>query len=115
MGYFSRFSPFRAIRDLRRFLGTRQPHELYFLFAAIAITAFFIFAIATDSRYRPAYQPNIIYVQQWPANRSETQILAQQKIDEAARLKRVAAEQKDAAERQAGYKRLDDKLKRWGI
>ena len=40
MRFFSRFSPVIAYRDLRFFLGSRQPHELWFLVAAMAITGF---------------------------------------------------------------------------
>lgn len=115
MGYFSRFSPVRAIRDLRFFLAQRQPYELGFLALAMAITGFLIFAFMHDSYEEPVYRPNIIYVQQWRADRTDAQIIAQQKIDEPIRQKELAEQRKADEERRAGFRRLDEKLKRWGL
>lgn len=115
MGFFGRFSPVRAYRDLRFFLSQRQPYELGFLALAMAITGFFIYAFAHDSYAEPVYRPNIIYVEQWPANRTDAEIIAQQKIDEPIRQRELAAQRKADEERRAGFKRLDDKLKRWGL
>lgn len=115
MRFFSRFSPVAAYRDLRFFLGSRQPHELWFLVAAMAITGFLIFAFFKDSRMEREYRPQITYVQQWPADRSDAQIRAQQAIDEP--IKRAALAEQKAAEdkRKAEFKRVDDALTKWGI
>lgn len=115
MKFFSRFSPVRAYRDLRLFLSQRQPYELGFLALAMAITGFFIFAFMRDSYAEPEYRPNIIYVQQWRADRTDAEIIAQQKIDEPIRQKALAEQRKADEERRAGFKRLDDKLKSWGL
>lgn len=112
---FTRFSPLRAIRDLRVFLSQRPPFEVVFLFLAMAITAVFIFAFAHDSHEDRVYRPDIIYVQQWPADRTDAQIIAQQKIDQAAKDKQLAAEEAQRKKVQADYKKLDDRLKGMGI
>ena len=39
VSYLARFSPFRAVADLRVFLSHRQPHELWFGILAIVLTA----------------------------------------------------------------------------
>lgn len=115
MGFFGRFSPVRAYRDLRFFLSHRQPYELGFLALAMAVTGFLIFAFMRDSYQEPVYRPNIIYVEQWRADRSDAEIIAQQKIDEPIRRKEIAEQKRLDDERRAGFRRLDEKLKRWGL
>lgn len=115
MGFFSRFAPLRAYRDLRFFLSQRQPYELWFLIAALMVTGFLVYAFAHDSYAEREYHPTIIYVEQWPADRTDAQIRAQQKIDAPIKA-RALAEQKarDAATR-ASFKRMDDKLTDMGL
>ena len=115
MWFFKRFSPIRAYKDLRLFLSHREPHELYFLIAAMVITGFFIYAFAKDSYAERAYRPEIIYVQQWPANRTEAQILAQQKIDGPIEAKRKAEIKAARERRQAQFRKLDKAMTDWGI
>lgn len=115
MHFFARMSPLRALRDLRLFLHQRQPHELLFLVLAIMITSFFMFAFVKDSHVEKVYKPNIIYVQQWRLDRSEAEIIAQQKIDQAQKDKDQAELEKQQAKTRAEFQRLDDRLKRWGI
>lgn len=107
------FSPILAYRDLRRFLGQRKPHELWFLLLSMTITMLILIGFKIDSTYQRAYHPNIIYVKSWPLNRSEAEILAQQKIDAAAKAKRDA--QIEAAEKkhQEQIKKIDDAVKGW--
>jgi hypothetical protein len=109
------FSIFRAYRDLRGFLLRRKPHELWFLLLAMVVTMVVIIAFDLDSNIPVPYHENIIYVQSWPANRSEAQILAQQKIDMAAKAKKDAAIAKAEAERQAQFKKLNDQLNAWHL
>lgn len=115
MSYFSRFSPVRAYKDLRLFLSYRRPYELGFLALAIAVTSFFIYGFAQDSYMEREYRPNIVYVEQWRADRTDAQIRAQQKIDKVSE-DQARAEQKAAEERnRAAFKRLDDKLTGMGL
>jgi len=115
MDFLRRFAPGRAYRDLRLFLATRQPYELGFLALAVAVTGFFVFAFAHDSAVPKVYRPDIIYVEQWPLTRTDAEIRAQQKIDGAAKTRRLAEQAEAEKERQASFKRLDDRLKRYGF
>lgn len=115
MRYLARFSPVVAYRDLRLFLSHRQPHELWFGILAILVTAAVLFAFVKDSRFERVYKPNIVYVQQWKADRSDDQIVAQQKADQPAIDKRRAEIEARQKDRQAQFKRLDDKLKAYGF
>ena len=114
MAFLRRFSPLRALLDLRRYLGSRSRHEVIFLFAALMVTILvatvFIVANQPDRIYR---KPDIIYVQSWPASRTDAEIVAQQKIDQK---KKQAEDKKKAAEdaaTRAAYKRLNDRLSPW--
>ncbi|MGE7206372.1 hypothetical protein ACQKJZ_11905 [Sphingomonas sp. NPDC019816] len=115
MSFFGRFSPVRAIRDLRVFLSQRHPVELVFLMVAVGITGFFIYAFARDDYVPVPYKPDIIYVEQWRADRSEAEILAQQKIDYVKKKERLAEEKAAKEQRQAEFKKVDDALTKWGI
>ncbi len=115
MSFFGRFSPMRAIRDLRFFLSQRQPYELVFLMIAVGITGFFIYAFARDDYVPVPYKPDIIYVEQWPADRTDVQIKAQQKIDYVKKKERLAEEKAAKDQRQAEFKKVDDALSKWGI
>lgn len=115
MQYLSRFSPVRAYKDLRRFFADRGPVELGFLVLAMAITLTLIWAFARDSDIEATYRPDIIYVEQYTLDRTDAQIVAQQKIDQVEKRKRVAEIERRAAERQAAFKRLDDKLESYGF
>ena len=115
MHFFSRLSPVRAYKDLRRFFADRGPVELGFLVIAMGITLTLIWAFAHDSNIESEYRPDIIYVEQYTLNRTDAEIIAQQKIDDAAKQQRLAELRKRDAERQAAFKRLDDKLKSVGL
>jgi hypothetical protein len=115
MSFFGRFSPVRAIRDLRFFLSQRQPNELVFLMIAVGITGFFIYAFARDDYVPVPYKPNIIYVEQWPADRTDVQIKAQQKIDYVKKKERLAEEKAAQDQRRAEFKKVDDALTKWGF
>lgn len=115
MSFLSRLSPIRAYKDLRFFLAQREPYELGFLLLAMLITGGVIAAFAGDSNIEAPYKRNIVYVEQWRADRTDAQITAQQKVDQAAREKTLAAQEAERRKTQAEFKRLDDRLKRLGI
>lgn len=98
---FSR--PSVAFSDLKAFLRNRDRDRwlggaLALLFTAIIIVVFFL-----DASVNTAPPPQIIYTDSWSANRTDAEIVAQQKEDQAAR---AAAQQ----ERQRQFKELQDKL-----
>jgi hypothetical protein len=115
MRYLSRFSPIRAYRDLRFFLASREPHELWFLVAAMAVTGFFIYGFYKDSYVEPVYRPQITYVQQWPLNRTDEEIRAQQAIDAPIRRRQLEEQRRAREARQAEFKKVDDAMERWGF
>ena len=115
MSFIQNLSPIRAINDLRRFLAQRQRHELGFLALSIVITGLLIAAFVKDSHFEREYKRNIIYVESWPASRSDTEIRAKQKIDSVEERRAKADYERRVKERQASFKRLDDKLKAWGL
>ena len=113
--FFARMSPLRAWRDLRFFLAGRGPQDLWFLAAAVAITSFLIYAFVVDSYAEKVYRPNIVYVQQWTLDRTDAQIVAQQKIDQAKKDKETAAQHAREEKLRLQFKKLDDQLNRMGI
>ena len=115
MTFFSRFNPLRAIRDLRAFLAQRKPYEVVFMGLAVAITWTVILVFARDTHVEREYKPDIIYVQSWPLNRSDAEIRAQQAKDLPAERARKAEIERRQKERQEKFKRIDDKLRSWGI
>jgi hypothetical protein len=115
MGFFSRFSPIAAYRDLRLFLSQRQPHELWFLIAALCVTSFLVYAFARDSYAEPEYKRTIVYVEQWSANRTDAEIVAQQKIDAPIKAKALAEQKAREDANRAAWKRMDDKMTAMGL
>jgi hypothetical protein len=116
MGFLNRINPFRAVMDLRRFLATRGKHELIFLFAAFVICTLIVSGFVIGSHVPKPYKPpEIIYVQSWRADRTDAEIIAQQKIDLEKKKIQDAKEAKFEAEKRASFKRLSDQMKKFGI
>lgn len=113
MTFLKYFSPIRAIRDLRRYLATRKPYELWFMIAALAVTLVILWMFVKDSHVPTPYKREIIYVKQWPITRSDAEIKAQQAKDLPAELKRKAEIEARIRKRQEEYKRLDEKVGKW--
>ncbi len=115
MRFLALFSPTRAARDLRTFLAQRRRHELVFATLALLATTMTIYAFVKDSHFERPYKREIVYFQNWPLDRSDEQIRAQQAIDGPIEAKARADLEKREAERRASFKRLDDKLESWGL
>lgn len=115
MHFFSRFSPFKAWRDLRSFLLGRGKVELAALAIAALITSVVIGVFIRNATPDIKPERTIIYVQQWPASRSDDEVKAQQVKDAPEEAARKAAIVERQRKRQQEFKRLDDKLKSWGI
>ena len=101
-------SPRALWADIRAFTAERRPHHWVALALAVAMPLGIIFIFDLDGRTNIAPGPQLIYVESWPADRSDEQIKAEQKIDQAAR-------DKAKKERQEQFKRLDERLERLGI
>ncbi|KQN24736.1 hypothetical protein ASE86_00020 [Sphingomonas sp. Leaf33] len=115
MRYLARFSPIRAIQDLRLFLASRERYELAFLFLSIVLTTLLIAGFVKDSRVERPYKREIVYVENWRADRSDAEIKADQLRGMATRTKLDAMQEKALADRKASFQRVDDKLTSWGL
>lgn len=95
-------TPRAAWSDLKAFVGSQEKHKIGLAIVSIMMPAIMVFGFYLDSRTDPP-GPQIIYAQNWRADRSdaviEKQNIADQKILDAKR-----------AEKQREYKRLADKL-----
>jgi len=115
MTFLRSLSPLRAIRDLRFFLAQRKQHELWFMLLAMAVTFAILFMFVKDSHVETPYERNIIYAESWPLTRTDEQIKAQQKIDQAK--KHIAEEEfaKRRKAKQAEFQKVDDWLTNHGF
>ena len=111
-----RFNPLVGLRDLRLFLASREKHELVFAFLAVIVTVTIIAGFYLDSGdlTRP-YRREIQYVESWPLNRTDAEIIAAQKADAKTRAAREAAEKDRVARNRESLKKIDDALTRWGF
>ncbi|HZE46217.1 MAG TPA: hypothetical protein VE087_05010 [Xanthobacteraceae bacterium] len=115
MNFLRFFSPLRAWRDLRAYMARRRKHEIVFLALAIAVTWLILFAFVLDTRIVRPYHRTIIYVQQWPATRTDAEIVAQQKIDGVEQTRLENELKKKQAESRAAFKRVDDQMNAMGL
>lgn len=108
-------SPLRGYRDLRAFLSERHPHQWGFLALAVTMTGLWIWAFVHDSHFERPYHREIQYVQDWRLDRTDEEIRAQQKIDEAERQRGYAELEARRAKVRADFKKLDDGMTAWGL
>lgn len=116
MSRFSRYNPLVGLRDLRLFFHSRQKHELVFAFLAVLTTVVVIAGFLIDSRdLKAPYESDIQYVQSWPLDRTDAEIVAAQKADAKTRAAKEAELKKLQEKNRAALKRIDDSLTRWGF
>ena len=103
MAFFPRpSSPRYLIADLKVFLATRQRHQLLFGAVSLLIPALIVAGFYHDSKTEPP-KPQMYFIASWPADRSDAEIIAQQKIDMKIKAKRDA-------DKRAAYQRLAKQL-----
>jgi hypothetical protein len=108
MPIFPRPSTPRALwHDLTSFAAERGRHRILIAIVSVLIPMVIVLGFYVDSRVE---EPplGVIYVENWPADRSDAEIVAQQKIDQA---KRDAAIEKKRQE----FQRADEALERMGL
>ncbi len=104
MSWFPRpASPLAAIADLRSFLRQRSREQVIAGSLAFLITSIVIVMFLVDSKINTAPPPTIIYTDSWSIDRSDAEIIAQQKKDQAA-------QQAAAEERQKQYQALENRF-----
>jgi hypothetical protein len=104
MAFFPPFiGPRAALADLRAFMRQRSREQLFGAVFACLCTLVIVVIFFLDSKVNTAPPPRIVYVEQWRADRSDAEIIAEQKADQA---KRDAAKR----ERQEQFRRIDRKL-----
>ena len=104
MSWFPRpSSPVAAFRDLAAFLRQRGREQVIGAALAILVTMIIVIEFIVDAQIGTAPPPQVIYVDSWSANRTDAQIIADQKKDEAA--KEAAAK-----ERQRQFQKLENRF-----
>lgn len=104
MSWFPRpASPRAAFADLRAFLRQRSREQRIGAALSILVTTIIVIIFFVDSKINTAPPPQIVYVESWSMNRTDAEIIEQQKKDQAER---------DAAikERQRQFQALENKL-----
>ena len=97
-------SPRRAFADLAAFFRNRGRHQLIAGGLALLLPAIILIGFYTDANTNTAPpRRQLIYAESWRADRSDAEIIAQQKLDQKVK--------EDAAvERQKAYQRLEKRL-----
>jgi hypothetical protein len=95
------------LQDLRAFAATRQRYQLACAAGAILLPVLIVAGFYHDSFIPPPPQ-GPIYVESWPATRSDAEIIAEQKVDQKAR-----DEAREARRQQ--FVRLKAKMERYGL
>jgi len=95
--------PRAAFRDLAAFMRQRSREQVIAAALALLVTAIIVFEFIIDAKINTAPPPRITYVELYPSNRTDAQIIADQKKDQAA---------KEAAvkERQRQFQKLEKQL-----
>jgi hypothetical protein len=85
MSWFPKPStPSAAFADLRAFMRQRSREQRIGAALSLLVTAIIVIVFFVDSKINTAPPPYIVYVENWPSNRTEAEIVAQQKKDQAA-------------------------------
>ena len=104
MSWFpSPVSPRAALADFRAFLRHREREHWIGAALAVLVTIIIIIEFLVDSKINTAPPPRIVYVEQWSSNRTDAEIIADQKKHQA---EREAA----ARERQRQFQKLEKQL-----
>jgi hypothetical protein len=104
MSWFPRpVGPREALRDLAAFMRQRSREQFIGAALALLVTAIILIEFLVDSKINTAPPPRVVEVQLYSSNRTDAEIIAQQKVDQA---KRDAA----AKEKQRQFQKLEKEL-----
>ena len=101
-------SPVAVWQDLRNFMRDRPRHQWVAGTLAVMIPLTMLVGFYAESYMRARPRPQVIYVNNWPADRSDDEIRAKQQAD-------VERERAIQAERQRQFQRLEKQAERLGI
>ena len=104
MSWFPRpVGPRAAIADLMAFMRQRSREQVIGAMLAVLATTIIVIEFLVDSKINTSPPPTIIYADSWKADRTDAEIVEQQKVDQA---KRDAA----AKEKQRQFQKLEKQL-----
>ena len=104
MSWFPRpSSPRAAFRDLAAFMSHSSREQRIGAALAVLVTAIIVIEFIVDAKINTAPPPQVTYVELYPSNRTDADIIADQKKDQAAK----EAAQK---ERQRQVQKLENQL-----
>ena len=85
MSWFPRpSSPLAALKDFKNYV-IGQPSREQIIGAALAllVTIIIVIEFIVDAQMGTAPPPRVVYAESWPVNRSDAEIIADQKADQA--------------------------------
>jgi hypothetical protein len=104
MSWFPRpVSPRAAFADLRAFLSHTSREQRIGAMLAVLATTIIVIEFFVDSKINTAPPPVVVYANSWSANRTDDEIIADQKKDQAER-------EAYAKEKQRQFQELENKL-----
>ena len=104
MSWFpSPVGPREAFADFRAFLRHREREHWIGAALAVLVTIIIVIEFLVDSKINTAPPPRVVYVEQWTTNRTDAEIVADQK-------KHQAEKEAAAKERQRQFQKLEKQL-----
>jgi hypothetical protein len=95
--------PRAALSDLFAFMRQRSREQVIGAALAVLVTTIIVIEFLVDSKINTAPPPRVVYAESWSLNRTDAEIVAEQKQDQA---KRDAA----AKEKRRQFQKLEKQL-----
>jgi hypothetical protein len=95
--------PRAAFKDLAGFMRQRSREQVIGLALSLLVTTILVIEFLVDSKINTAPPPRLIYVESYSANRTDAEIIADQKKDQAER-------EAIRAERQRQFQKLENRF-----
>ena len=90
--------PRAALKDLTAFMRQRSREQWLGASLAVLVTIIIVIIFFVDSKINTAPPPQIVYIESFPANRTDADIIADQKKASEERRKALEARQKEFQE-----------------
>ena len=92
-----------ALKDLAAFLRQRSREQVIGLILSLLVTTILVIEFLVDSKINTAPPPQLIYVESYSVNRTDAEIIADQKKDQAER-------EAMRAEKQRQWQKLENRF-----